>query len=329
MPTAERAESLWFLGPHSVELREEPAPTGEVVARALASGVSQGTERLLYLGKGPLPFDPSLPYNTTYPCRYGYAWVGEVIESASRDHKKGDRVFALKPHGEIHAGNAGDFRAVPVTLPTSRATLLANAETAVNIVWDAKPTLGDRVAVIGGGVVGALTALALSRMGIETTLFERSESRRALLKDVLPNVMLAEGLLPPEALTLRTLASFDIAIDTSGHPAVLPLCVPLLRNGGRLVLASFLGTAPTEIRFGEQFFQARLELVASHVSQIPPPLRERYDYDRRFAVAASLLEEKRLDALIESVPFSHAAEIYSAIARGPEEHRPHLVFDYL
>lgn len=102
MPTPEHAteKSLWFLGPHSVEIREDRASTGEVVARALASGLSQGTERLLYLGTGPQPFDPSLPYNTTYPCRYGYAWVGEVIESASRDHKKGDRVFALKPHGE-------------------------------------------------------------------------------------------------------------------------------------------------------------------------------------------------------------------------------------
>lgn len=118
-----------------------------------------------------------------------------------------------------------------MTLPTSRATLLANAETAVNIVWDAKPTLGDRVAVVGGGVVGVLTALALSRMGLEITLFERSETRRAFLRDVLPNVMLAEELLPPEALTLRTLASFDIAIDTSGHPAVLPLSCSSLEKG--------------------------------------------------------------------------------------------------
>src|SRR4051812_49262893 len=161
---------LWFTAPGQVELRGAlPAPlaSGQARLRALASGISQGTELLLYEGAGPTPFDPSLdaPGAPTYPRRYGYAWVGEVVESKSDQHAPGARVFALLPHGDQHCLDAARARRLPEGVPAERAVLAATLETAVNVVWDASVGLGDDVVVIGGGVVGLLAGYAARRSG--------------------------------------------------------------------------------------------------------------------------------------------------------------------
>src|SRR4051812_14837318 len=162
---------LWFTGPGSVEVRSREGrgalSSGQVRVRALASGISQGTELLLYKGEGPTPFDPSLdaPGAPTFPRRYGYAWVGEVTESQSPTHPLGARVFALSPHAEEHCLNASQVRLLPQDVPPGRCVLSANLETAVNVVWDAEIALGDDVLVIGGGVVGLLVGQLAKQSG--------------------------------------------------------------------------------------------------------------------------------------------------------------------
>ncbi|HEY5281214.1 MAG TPA: hypothetical protein VIM14_00350 [Polyangia bacterium] len=156
---------LWFIGPRSVELRQGAplfAPAaGEVKARALHSGISQGTELLLYRGEGPRVFDPLLdaPGADLYPRRYGYSWVGEVVDSRAAGVEPGQRVFALRPHGDMHLLRPEQMRLVPASLPSARVTLAANLETALTVVWDAGISLGDSVVVLGGGVVGLLAAM--------------------------------------------------------------------------------------------------------------------------------------------------------------------------
>src|SRR5688500_13907381 len=126
------SRALFFVGPRRVELRDVEIPTpreGEIVARALASGVSRGTELLLFRGEGPEPFDPSVGA-TTYPCRYGYAWVGETEDET--------RVFSLAPHGDRHCLARARVRNRPREIPPARAVLAANLETALTCAWDAE-----------------------------------------------------------------------------------------------------------------------------------------------------------------------------------------------
>src|SRR5687767_14914867 len=162
---------LWFTAPYAVELRHGLAPralvAGQVRVQALVSGISQGTELLLFRGEGPTPFDPSLdaPGAPTYPRRYGYAWVGEVVESKSEALNVGARAFALAPHGDQHCLDAAQVRQLGPEIPAERAVLAANLETAVNVVWDAGIGLGDEVVVMGGGVVGLLTGHAARLAG--------------------------------------------------------------------------------------------------------------------------------------------------------------------
>ena len=162
MSTRERA--LWFVGPRAIELRDDPARAPgprEVVVRAIASGVSQGTEMLLYKGEGPELFDPSMG-GGTYPRRYGYAWVGEVVGlGVGAEVALGERVFALVAHGDTHVLRDEDVRVLPADVPAARGVLAANLETAVTCTWDAGVGLGDEAVVLGGGVVG----IRVSRAG--------------------------------------------------------------------------------------------------------------------------------------------------------------------
>lgn len=305
--------ALWFVGPRSVELREEtiraPGPN-EVVVRALASGVSQGTELLLYRGEGPSPFDPSLdggdPVAPTYPRRYGYAWVGEVIaRGPGARFGEGTRVFALAPHGDVHVLDASLVRPLPEGFSATRAVLAANLETAVTCAWDAGVGLGDDAVVLGGGVVGTLTAWLLARSGATVTIVERSEARRAAARALVPGAIVEPAAVPDGAA--------DVIVEATGDPRALDAAVAWARPEGRIVVASFYGKRRAPIDLGDAFHRRRLELRASQVSSIPPRLRERWTPARRWLLVLTLLHDRALDALIASVPFGDAARLYALL----------------
>lgn len=308
---------LWFVGPHQVELRRgasAPLVDGQVRVRALASGVSQGTELLLYRGEGPTPFDPSLdaPGAPTFPRRYGYAWVGEVVESTSEQHARGMRVFSLAPHGDEHVLNAGHVRVLPTEVPAARAVLAANLETAVNVVWDAGVALGDDVLVIGGGVVGLLVGHLARKSGAgRVRLLEPSARRRAA----------ALGLGFDTAETAPSGSALaDVVIEASGDPTCLDLALRWVRDEGVVTVASFYGQRVAPVALGADFHRRRLSLRSSQVSRLPASRSVGWSFGRRFELVTNLLKNPELDALLDSpVPFAEAAAAYARLAAAPGE----------
>jgi len=312
------ARELWFTAPGRVEIRAAvgPAPLGaeQLRARALASGLSQGTELLLFKGEGPTPFDPSLdaPGAPTYPRRYGYAWVGEVIESQSAEHPLGARVFALAPHGDEHCLAASQARLLPADVPASRAVLAANLETALNVVWDAGVALGDDVVVIGGGVVGLLAGYAAKRSGAASVqLLEPGEARRRAAL-----TLGFDGAFDSDAAA--QLAEADVVIEASGNPACLDQAIALARDEGLITVASFYGARVAPVALGSAFHRRRLTLRSSQVSRLPPGRAPRWSFERRFWLVCELLKDRALDALLEApIPFDDAPAAYARLARAP------------
>lgn len=316
MSIPETARALWFVGPRVVEIREEKLRAlgaGEVLVSGLASGVSQGTELLLYRGEGPAVFDASLgagasaDTGTTYPRRYGYAWVGEVIAKGAEVRLPvGARVFSLATHGDAHVLDGAAVRALPEDFPATRAVLAANLETAITCVWDAQVGLGDDAVVLGGGVVGILTAWLLARSGASVTLVEPSAKRREAARALVPSAMIVAEE-PSDGCA-------DVVIEATGNPKALDLAVAWARPEGRIVVASFYGSRRWPIDLGDAFHRRRLELRASQVSSIPPRLRERWSPNRRWLLVMSLLAERALDALLApAVAFDRAGELYASL----------------
>jgi threonine dehydrogenase-like Zn-dependent dehydrogenase len=320
------SRALWFVGPRKVEIRDEALRAlgpRDVRVRALASGVSQGTEMLLYKGEGPRVFDASVAgagagagagpgtgtgTGETYPTRYGYAWVGEVVARGEEArHKEGTRVFALVSHADAHVLDGDAVRALPDDVPATRAVLAANLETAVTCAWDANVGLGDAAVVLGGGVVGLLTAWLLAQSGATVTLVEPSERRRTAARALVRSATVASNATPD--------GSADIVIEATGDPRVLDAAVAWARPEARIVVASFYGTRRAPIDLGDAFHRRRLELRASQVSSIPPRVSGRWTAARRWRLVLSLLGEGTLDALIAApTPFEDAAELYASLA---------------
>jgi 2-desacetyl-2-hydroxyethyl bacteriochlorophyllide A dehydrogenase len=320
------ARELWFTGPRSVELRETPIPvasTGQVLARALASGISQGTELLLYRGEGPTPFDPSLdpPGAPVYPRRYGYAWVGEVVEGAHVEGlAPGTRVFALAPHGDFHALDVAAAAPLDAAIPPRRAVLAATLETAVNCVWDAGVQLGDSVVVLGGGVVGLLIAKLAASAGGRVRLVEPSPRRRAVAQ--------AFGIhaVSPEEDVPR--ADADVVVEATGNPAVLDRAIAHAAFEAVVVVASFYGVRTAPLALGSAFHRRRLRLQSSQVSSVPPARAARWSPARRFDLVRSFLLDVSLDALVTEVhPFRDAAGVYERLDRTPGD-AIQTVFEY-
>ncbi len=309
---------LWFTAPRRVELREATRgelSSGQLRLRALASGVSQGTELLLYRGEGPTPFDPSLdaPATPTFPRRYGYAWVGEVTEARAPGVALGARFFALLPHGDEHCVPASTARALPAGVPAERAVLAANLETALNVVWDAGITLGDHVLVLGGGVVGILVGHLAKRAGArQVSLSEPSALRRGAALALGFDAAYAPEALPADCV--------DVVVEASGDPACLDVAIAHARDEGAIAVASFYGMRAASLALGSDFHRRRLTLRSSQVSRISPGRSARWSLDRRFEEVGQLLKNVALDALIEEpLAFSEATQLYARLARAPGE----------
>ncbi len=312
---------LWFLGPGQVQVREATEapprlPAGSVRIRALVSGISQGTELLLYRGEGPEPFDSSLDLNgvPTYPRRYGYAWVGAVAEVGSgADMALGQRIFALLPHGDEHTVAATDVRAIPDGTPDARMVLAANLETAVNVVWDAGVALGDRVVVLGGGIVGLLCAYLCRRAGAAQVLVVEPGGRRRIAARALGATAEAPADRAPGG-------DADVVIEATGNPATLDRAIAHAAMEATIVVASFYGARVSPVHLGAAFHRRRLTLRSSQVSRVPSFKTPRWDTARRFALVTTLLGDDSLDLLIDpAVQFAEAPAVYARLDHDPAD----------
>ncbi|HKU39103.1 MAG TPA: zinc-binding alcohol dehydrogenase [Polyangiales bacterium] len=309
--------ALFFTAPRSVALRElEPTPldAGAVRVRTLLSAISAGTELLFYRGQlePGVPVDATLPWAGTldYPLQYGYAAVGVIRELGSAVDRSwlGRRVFAFQPHAEEFSELPERLVQLPDTLSDERAALLPNLETALSLAMDGAPLFGERVAVLGQGVVGQLLAALLVRSGAEHVALFDTRAERLAASRMLCGAARAEWLAAPAPAQLD---SFDLVYELSGEPAALDQAFALARYEGRIVVGSWYGAKRAPIDLGTRAHRNRNTLSFSQVSRIDSRHAARFDHARRLAVALAWLERLPLEALVtHRLPFDRIAEAY-------------------
>lgn len=284
------ARAWWTVAPGRGELRTEPladSGAGQTAVRALASGVSRGTEALVFAGRVPPgQFDtmraPLMGGTFPFPVKYGYSLVGQ------RDD--GSRVFVLHPHQDRLLAPDGMCVPVPDAIPTHRAVLAANMETALNLCWDAEPLLGERILVIGAGVVGLLAASLLARVpATEVTVVDVNPARAALAG------RLGCGFASPETAP----GEQELIVHASATESGLRLALDRGAFEGRIVEASWFGDMAPALPLGETFHARRLRIVASQVGSVAPCMRGRRTHAERLATALALLDDPAYDALLE------------------------------
>ncbi|HVJ53670.1 MAG TPA: dehydrogenase [Aliidongia sp.] len=308
--TTADAKAFWTVAAGRGEIRAEtlPAPgPDQVLVRTLASGISRGTEALVFQGRIPAsqyavmrcPFQAG---DFPFPVKYGYASVGLV--EAGPPELLGRRVFALYPHQDRYVVPVSAVIPVPDAVTTARAVLAANMETAVNGLWDAAPRLGDRVAVIGAGVVGACAAaLAAAIPGVQVELVD-IDPRRAALADAL-----GVGFARPEGASTEA----DLVIHASGAPAGLALGLGLAAFEATILDLSWYGDKPVTLPLGAGFHSRRLTIRSSQVGSVATAQRARWSYRRRMTLALSLLADPKFDRLLTGT--SDFADLPAAMAR--------------
>ena len=289
--------AFWIAAPGRGELRSEPlrAPgPGEASVRALFSGVSRGSEALVFAGRVPsgeaqrmrAPFQAG---EFPAPVKYGYASVGEV--TAGPAELLGRRVFCLHPHQERYVVPCEALFPLPDAVPAQRAILAANLETALNGIWDAAVAPGDRVSVIGAGSVGCLAAwLARRIVGCEVQLIDINPQRAAA----------ARALDVAFAAPAQARADADVVLHASGTPEGLALALRSAGFEATVLELSWYGDRAVSLPLGEAFHAQRLSLRSSQVGALPALRRARWTSRRRLTLALSLLTDPALDALVNS-----------------------------
>lgn len=269
--------------------------------RTLFSGISRGTERLVLSGSvGASEWErmraPMQEGQFPFPVKYGYCAVG-VVE-AGPDHLMGKTVFCLHPHQDMFIAPAGMLAVVPDAIPARRATLAANAETALNAIWDSGAAPADRIVVVGAGIVGLMVAAIAARLpGADVTVVDIDEARRPIV----------EGLGAAFALPASAPGDADVVFHTSVTQAGLDTAIASAGTEGTIVELSWFGDKPVSIGLGGAFHSRRLKLVSSQVGQVSPGHRPRWSYGRRLTAAIALLDDPALDALVaEQIAFDDA-----------------------
>jgi 2-desacetyl-2-hydroxyethyl bacteriochlorophyllide A dehydrogenase len=320
-------------GPFSIGVDHEELPPpgpGEVSVQARLSAISAGTELLCYRGRIPpdIPLDAtlsSLSGPAIYPLRYGYAAVGRVagIGPQAPGHLLDRRVFCFHPHASHFCTKATETVPIPDDINDHDALFLANMETALTLMLDGRPAIGETVAVLGQGVVGLLAAALLARHPLRRLItIDSIPHRRKASLDIGAHA----ALDPLEIATLRSqpvanadTTKADLVFELSGDPSALNAAIDLTGFGGRIVLGSWYGTAPAVLNLGGRFHRSRIRLIASQVSTLPAHALARWDRERRRETAWEMIRLTRPSRLItHELPVERAAEAYDMLDRRPE-----------
>lgn len=287
--------AYWTAAPRHGVLRTEPArhtQPGEVLVRTLHSGISRGTELLVHAGSVPAEVAKTMraPFQAGDfggPVKYGYLSVGIVEEGPS--HLLGRRVFCLHPHQDRYTVPASAVSLVPESVPSSRAVLGGTVETAINATWDAAPRYGDRVAVVGGGMVGGIVATLLRRFPLDRLQLVDVEPKRAELAS-----RLGIDFAHPD----RAAGNNDLVFHTSASESGLARSLELLGTEGELIEMSWYGTKQPRVPLGAGFHARRLTIRASQVGMIAPARQARRTTAERMALALRQLEDPIFDVFL-------------------------------
>jgi threonine dehydrogenase-like Zn-dependent dehydrogenase len=328
----EVARALWYAAPGKAEIRAEqlPAPKpDEARVRTAFTAISRGTERLVFSGavaasewqrmKAPLQAG-AFPF----PVKYGYCAVGTVEIGPSA--LQGRTVFCLHPHQTSFNAPVSMLVPVPDGIPAKRATLAANAETALNALWDAGAGPGDRIVIVGAGIVGLMvTAIAARLPAADVTVVDVDAGRRTIVEALGARFSAASSLFPSlrgegqgegqrqapaPAVAPSAIPEADIVVHTSVTSAGLDTAIACAGFEATIVELSWYGDKPVTIGLGGAFHSKRLKLISSQVGQVSPPRRPRWDYRRRMEAALRLLDTPALDALVaDEIAFDDAAKV--------------------
>jgi len=316
MPTPPSdALAFWITAPGRGEIRAEPLPPraeDEVLVEALYSGISRGTEALVFAGRVPpseyermrAPFQAG---DFPSPVKYGYASVGRVLDGPAA--LAGRIVFCLHPHQTRYVVPARAVHPLPDGVPAGRAVLAANLETAVNGLWDAAPSVGDRIAVVGAGTVGCLVAWLAARIpGTQVELVDVDPRKRDA----------AAALGVRFASPADATRDVDIVFHASGAAGGLETALALAGFEAQVVEMSWYGDRPVAVSLGGAFHSRRLRIVSSQVGSVAARQRARWDTRRRMALALELLADPRLDALISGEsPFAELPAVLARLSADP------------
>ncbi|MFB6125750.1 MAG: zinc-binding alcohol dehydrogenase [Halolamina sp.] len=339
---AATARALYFSAPETVEIRTEALGdlgAEELHVETVASGISPGSELLVYRGEFPeeMAVDSTidaLAGGFSYPLQYGYAAVGDVTEvgEAVDETWLGRRVFAFVPHADRFRATPEAVVPVGDDVTPAEATLLPSVETATNLVLDGRPRVGERAVVFGAGPIGLCTTHVLSQFPLDRlVVVEPIPERRDLAarfgadRALAPDEVESAG---PFGDTPGPADGADIVYELSGRPATLDAAIEAVGYDGRIVVGSWYGTKRAPIDLGGSFHRERISVESSQVSTVDPSLRGRWDKSRRFDVALDQLRALDTDALLaERVSFSAAADAYRRLDDRTVE-APHVVLTY-
>lgn len=313
--TSKCADAFWITGPGSAEIRSESLPVpgpDDVLVRTRYSGISRGTESLVFEGAVPAseygrmraPFQVG---EFPAPVKYGYISVGRV--EAGSSSLIGRDVFCLHPHQTHYVVPANAVHPLPENVAPERAVLAANLETAVNGLWDAAPRLGDRVAIVGAGTLGCLCAwLAAQIPGCRVELIDVNTARADVA------AALGVQFASPDGATVEA----DLVMHCSGHGEGLVTALSLAGFEAKVVELSWYGERGVTLPLGSAFHARRLRLVSSQVGHVASARRARWTPSQRMALALDLLTDPRLDVLISGEDdFNDLPGVMARLSRAP------------
>lgn len=329
-----------------MELREEDLPalgTDDILVETICSAISAGTEMLIYQGRFPRDLETdsvisNLRGGFQYPTAYGYASVGVVKETGPQVDKslRDQFVFAFEPHTSHFVTSANSVFPLPESVSPQAACFLPNMETAVNLVQDGAPVLGERVLVLGQGIVGLLTASLLNEFPLDALVTVDQFDLRCEMSRVESQKSEAWNCktLDPDAKDFHKQAlailqqGADLTYELTGNPTALNDAISLTRFSGRIVIGSWYGEKTAEINLGGSFHRSRIKLISSQVSTISPELSTRWDKSRRFDVAWKALERIKPEKWItHRFSIEDAQNAYELLDKTPQD-AVQVIFEY-
>ena len=329
--------TVTFTAPRRVEVREDSLPAlgaDDVLVETICSAISAGTEMLVYRGQFPQDMNSvdRISSRLHYPTAYGYACVGRVTELGSHVDPKwaGRLIFSFHPHASHFITTTNCLILIPENISPETACFLPNMETAVNLVQDAAPILGERVLVLGQGIIGLLAASLLSEFPLEMLITaDHFETRRKASLKSGAKLSLDSSTSNFREQTKTILKSgADLTLELSGSPSALDDAIALTCFSGRIVIGSWYGEKRASVDMGHTFHHSRIKMISSQVSTIAPELSARWDKSRRFEVAWDALKRIQPEKwTTHRFPISHAADAYRLLDEHPQE-AIQVIFNY-
>ena len=329
-----KRQSLYFTAPYTVEIREESIPSplaDQLLVETIFSGISAGTELLLYRGQVPIDMaiDDTIEALTgtfRFPFKYGYAVVGRVIAlgSAIDPSWQHQLVFAFNPHETHFLARPTTLLRIPAFVKSQMAVFLPNMETAVSFLMDGQPMIGEQVAVLGQGVVGLLTTCLLAQFPLASLITLDYYPLRQEWSRRLGATATASPTDKTELTTWlqkdRPYPGADLTYELSGNPQALATAVELTGFNGRVVIGSWYGQKSATLSLGEHFHRSHMQLISSQVSHINPQWRGRWQKDRRLQVAWQMLVKHQPERLItHQFPLAQATQAYQLLDQEPAQ----------